>query len=253
MKKKKILWSVLAGVFALSLCVCLFFLWKGRQPQIEIPDPVPPVVEEPEPVLPDPVPCPVNFEELKEQNPHIYAWLQIPGTTIDYPVLQHPENDGYYMDHALDGKYLAAGCLFTEKRYNNLDFSDPVTVVYGHHMYDGSMFGNLQEHFSNHQLGNEDIIYIYTPTVRKTFRVFGGIPHESTHILHYHNFFNRKDYENFFTNELEYDNLYANTDPNLRPKFGESVLILSTCQREDRTHRFLVLGIQVKEEPIIVS
>ena len=80
------------------------------------------------------VDLPVDFAALEEINPDIYAWVEIPGTTINYPVLQHPTKDEYYNDHGADGKYSPYGSIFSQASYNGRDFHEPVTVLYGHNL-----------------------------------------------------------------------------------------------------------------------
>ncbi|HBA46218.1 MAG TPA: hypothetical protein DCZ91_00130, partial [Lachnospiraceae bacterium] len=102
------------------------------------PSPEPEVTEEP-PEEKDPldilkemgVPIPekeVDFADLQENtNQDIYAWIYIPDTKIDYPVLQHPTDNTYYLNYNLDGSRGYPGCIYTED-YNEKDFSDPNTV-----------------------------------------------------------------------------------------------------------------------------
>lgn len=68
--------------------------------------------------------------------------IRVPDTQIDYPVLQREENDTYYLRHNSSGRYAFAGSIYTEEA-NSRDFKDPMTVLYGHNMRDGSMFQNL--------------------------------------------------------------------------------------------------------------
>ena len=69
-----------------------------------------------------------------ERYPDVYAWLSLPGTRIDYPIVQRFGDDSYYVQRDLDGKHDPAGTLFTEYQYNSKSFEDPVTIIYGHHM-----------------------------------------------------------------------------------------------------------------------
>ena len=71
------------------------------------------------------------------------AWLYIPGTNIDYPVMQSGDND-YYTRRAADGSYLYAGSLFMDYRCSS-DFSDFNSVIYGHNMGNGTMFARYSE------------------------------------------------------------------------------------------------------------
>ena len=86
---------------------------------------------------------------------------RIPGTSIDYPILQSQTDNTYYLNHALDGSEQPEGAIFTEN-YNTRTFEDPNTVIYGHDMKNGSMLQNSHnyENTGNFliQTGCEDFI-----------------------------------------------------------------------------------------------
>ena len=86
----------------------------------------------------------VDFKELMKINPDIYAWIYIPNTNVDYPVAQSgPDNDdSFYLSHNVYKNYQFSGTIYSEKK-NSRDFMDPVTVLYGHNMLNGSMFATL--------------------------------------------------------------------------------------------------------------
>ena len=74
----------------------------------------------------DPAENQVDFKELQKINPDVYAWIQIPGTNINYPILQSvTEADDYYLNTTIDGKTGYPGSIYTEK-YNSTSFTDPV-------------------------------------------------------------------------------------------------------------------------------
>ena len=103
-----------------------------------------------------------GFDSVKELNEDAFAWLYIPKTEINYPIVHHTD-DSYYLNHNAKGNYTAAGAIFMGSS-NFSNFSDRNTVIHGHHLYDGSMFGNLgkwedQEYFDTH-----NVFYINTPT-----------------------------------------------------------------------------------------
>ena len=86
----------------------------------------PTVTVSPEPVITEqkePPQVPIDFAALREKNPDVYAWIRIPGTDIDYPVLQREGDNSYYLNHTLEGKERPEGAIFTEG-YNGQDFSD---------------------------------------------------------------------------------------------------------------------------------
>lgn len=96
---------------------------------------------------------PVNFNDLKRKNSDIYAWIKIPNSNIDYPILRNEEED-YYLTHSEDKKESVYGAIYTQN-YNCDDFSDSNTVIYGHNMKNGTMFGGLKKYreeayFANH-------------------------------------------------------------------------------------------------------
>ena len=91
----------------------------------------------------------IDFEQLHIDNPDIYAWIYVPGTLVDYPVLQHPTDNSFYLEHNIDGSAGYPGCIYTEL-YNKKDFSDRNTLMYGHNMANGTMFATLH-YYENSQ------------------------------------------------------------------------------------------------------
>lgn len=97
-----------------------------------------------------------QVQELSENYDDSVAWLYIPNTNIDYPIMQSGDND-YYAHRATDGSYLYAGSLFMDYRCN-ADFSDFNSVIYGHNMENGTMFADIpnyenEEYFMNRSYG----------------------------------------------------------------------------------------------------
>lgn len=86
-------------------------------------------------------PYQVDFEALARINPDVAARLILEGTALSYPVVQGQDNE-YYLDRLFDGSYNASGCLFLDSRCE-ARIASPNSIVYGHHMKDGSMFAAL--------------------------------------------------------------------------------------------------------------
>jgi len=80
--------------------------------------------------------------DLQAKYPDVIGWLTVPGTKIDYPFVWAEDNDSY-LRRDLDGKYALAGTLFMDCRCGK-DFTSRNTIIYGHHMKNGSMFGTLK-------------------------------------------------------------------------------------------------------------
>ncbi len=101
-----------------------------------------------------------GFMQLQKLNPDVKAWLTVDDTHIDYPVLQG-ENNLEYVNKDVNGKYSASGAIFMDSE-NNADFKDPYTILYGHNMENGAMFGDIKkyqdkDYFEKHKSG---ILYV---------------------------------------------------------------------------------------------
>ena len=101
----------------------------------------------------------VDWEGLWEINPDVYAWISIPGTSIDYPILQHASDNTYYLNYNIDGSYGYPGCIYTEN-LNSKDFTDSNTVIYGHNMKNGSMFAGLHQFEDSNFFAQNNKVYI---------------------------------------------------------------------------------------------
>jgi len=187
--------------------------------------------------------CPVDFEQLRLLNKDIYAWIVIEGTNINYPVLQNSKNDKLYLNHNSDGDYSANGAIFSEHKYNKTDFSDNVTVLYGHHLKNGKFFGKLQKKFTNKEFfESKPVIKVYTENGILEYGVFAAVPFNAKHIMKSNKFTNEKSFNKFFNSVFKVRDLNARFNEEYRPSYGDKVIILSTCLQGDNSRRFLVMG-----------
>lgn len=92
----------------------------------------------------------VNYRKLKEQNPDIVGWIRIPGTPVDYPVMWTPDEPEKYLRTDFNGNYSLSGLPFVSADCNVSPMLDDRaysnTLIYGHHMQDGSMFAVLTQY-----------------------------------------------------------------------------------------------------------
>lgn len=102
----------------------------------------------------------VDFAQLAGENPDIVGWVQVPGTGIDYPVVQGTEDE--YLHLAFDGTDSRAGTPFLDP-LNSADFSDKVSFVYGHSLLDGSMFSELANYSEQGYFDGHGEIVLATP------------------------------------------------------------------------------------------
>ena len=186
---------------------------------------------------------PVDFKKIRKETPDVFSWLKIDGTDIDYPVVFREGDNSYYLRRNIFGEYDRNGSLFIED-YNKTDFNDPVTVIYGHHMSSGAMFGKLQEIYTNPETFNKHSkITVYTPEKTLIYRVFCAVPLDNSHILYYHNFDNGLVFEKYFKDIRETRSLMTVYDETITIKPGDRVLMLSTCFETDYSRRYVVMAV----------
>ena len=85
----------------------------------------------------------VDFDELRKINPDVVGWIRYKCANIDYPIVQGRDNSKYLYTR-FDGAYSDFGTLFVDAA-TEAPFEQFNTIVYGHHMHDGSMFGSLKK------------------------------------------------------------------------------------------------------------
>lgn len=202
--------------------------------------------EVPEEEIEDTYASPVDFESLKQVNPDIYAWIYIPGTIVNYPVLQHVSEDNYYLRRNSSGDYDMAGAIYSQASYNNTDFNDPVTVLYGHNMSSGTMFHPLQEIYSSAS-GMEEYpdVLIFLPEEVRRYTVFAAIPYSTYHLLYNLDFSDAHIYEAFLETVGNVRAMEAHFNKKIEVTPSDRMLILSTCLNNNSNKRYLVLA---KEE-----
>lgn len=187
----------------------------------------------------------LDWDALHEKNGDIYAWIYVPDTTVDYPVLQHPTDNSYYLNHNMDGTKGYPGCIYTED-FNNKDFSDIHTVIYGHNLKDKTMFSTLHN-FEDEELFNEDhYIFIYTEDYVFVYRIFAAYEFDSLHLLDNYDYTNEYVYEDYLRQIYQTTDRVANVRADIQVTKEDKIVTLSTCTADhDSNRRFLVTGVLV--------
>ena len=175
-------------------------------------------------------PYQVDFTALRKINPDICAWITLEGTGIDYPVLQGSDNLEYLNKNAY-GDNAAYGSIFLDYRNSN-DFTDGYSLIYGHHMIDGNMFGNLdlyenEEFFNSHKEGT-----LYTPDCEYSLKVCAyALTDCGDEFIFYPEGYD----EESFMAHMEEISMYRDEIK------GERLLALSTCSPGSSTRRCVLL------------
>jgi len=191
---------------------------------------------------------PINFTALQKKNPDIYAWLSIEGTDISYPLVQNAD-DSFYLDHDENRESNSEGAIFSESAYNGKTFEDAITVLYGHHMKSGKMFGNLQQMYSDpEQFEKCRDICVYTPEKELHYQVFAALPYDSRHIMYCYGNEAERGVLGFLYSLTSTRSIDAIIDRENPASSEDKLLVLSTCLKGDRSKRFIVVAKAVLSE-----
>lgn len=192
------------------------------------------------------VEIPIDFQELQETNPDIYAWISIPGTKIDYPILQSPTDDTYYLNHTVDKVEGLPGSIYTEG-LNSKDFSDPNTLIYGHNMRNGTMFAGLHSYADNQFFKENPYINIYTPEKALKYQIFAAYISDDRHILKSFDFQIPEVYENYLESIYSIRSMGASINKELNITSEDKIITLSTCNSIDN-QRWLIQAVLIEGE-----
>lgn len=172
----------------------------------------------------------------KEIQGNMVAWLTLEDTAVDYPVMQGEDNTEYLTKNPF-GEYSLSGSIFLDSR-NNPDFTDEYSLIYGHHMERGAMFGTLdqfldKEYFDSHKNGK-----LTVGDVTYTIRIFAVIETEATQKAIF------APTETDMSDTLDYIEGHAVfLDKDVMISGEAPVIGLSTCSYPDTVGRTVVFGI----------
>lgn len=191
----------------------------------------------------------VNFYELMEINPDIYAWIYIPNTNVDYPIAQSEKgvSDSFYLDHNVYKNYQFSGTIYSEKQ-NAKDFSDPCTVLYGHNMLNGSMFASLHNFNDKEFFDNNNTIFVFTEDKLYTYLIYSAYQYDDRHILNSFDMNDASSFREYLDSTLLQRPYYCNVREDIRLSTDDRILTLSTCMNGGGNVRYLVQGVLVDEQ-----
>lgn len=179
---------------------------------------------------------PIDWGKLLKTNADVYAWIRVPGTDIDYPILQASmkREDDYYLHHDIKGDYSFAGCIYT-RRENKKDFSDLLTVIYGHNMINGSMLGTLRRFEDADFFKKHKEFYIYMPQKILKYRIVAYMIQDDTDILERYESNNELGLEAYVKEFKQARNIRKKE----KIKLDDSIVTLSTCDSNSGNRRLL--------------
>lgn len=189
---------------------------------------------------------PIDFKKLKKTNKDIYAWIDVPGTKVNYAVVQSSgkKDNLFYLEHNIYGNYEFSGSIFSQ-RQNSKNFSDPVTVLYGHNMKNGTMFNTLHKFENKDFFKKHSKVYIYTPKRILEYTIVSAYSFDNRHILNSYDFSKAKDLKSYIKTITNPSSKNKNVREDLTVTKNDNILTLSTCASTD-SERYLVQSILTK-------
>lgn len=216
-------------------------------PAAPTPAATPAAESSPTPVpTPEPVANPYRDSFLANQD--MAAWLQIPGTVIDYPVMWTPEDEQYYLYRAFDGSENKNGSLIldTDSCLNPLTTN---LIIHGHNMKSGAMFGTLTDYETEHFYQEHKNIILYTEECQRNYEIIAvfrsQVYKKTDQVFKFYKFFQadtQEEFDDFYQN-IKALSLY---DTGVTAEFGDHFLTLSTCVYHVEQGRFVVVAKEVE-------
>lgn len=191
--------------------------------------------------------CPVDFAGMWETNADVYAWITIPGTVIDYPILQHASDNTYYLNYNIDGSYGYPGCIYTENM-NSKEFTDNNTVIYGHNMKNGTMFAGLHKFEDVAFFEEHTKVFIYTPEKELTYTIFAAYIYDDRHLLYSFDFANQEVYATYLEDIRNMRSMNALIRDDVTVTAEDKIITLVTCIGNQPEKRLLVQAVLDKGE-----
>lgn len=177
----------------------------------------------------------IDFDKLREINPDVEGWIKYNGTHIDYPIVQGEDNSEY-LNESFEGNNSSFGTLFIDSECSK-PFDDFITIVYGHHMRNGSMFGDLKKLKDENYYKEHPELELYTEDKDCILEICAFLNEKADSDVYTINITNEKDKKDYI-NMIKELSLYK-TDTVITP--NDKLVILSTCAYESNNARYIVV------------
>lgn len=216
---------------------------KEESGQASLEEADPGATEEPEEIR---VPNP--YQDSFLANEDMAAWIVIPNTNVDYPVMWTPRDETYYLYRDFEGKDNQNGCLLLDTD----SCLDPLTtnlIIHGHNMRSGAMFGNLTDYEDEDFYEGHKQIILYTEECRRNYEIIAvfrsQVYKKTDEVFKFYKFFQadtQEEFDDFYHNIIEMS-IY---DTGVTAEFGDHFITLSTCVYHVEQGRFVVVAKEVE-------
>lgn len=185
----------------------------------------------------------VDFEELWKVNQDIVAWIRFDEPSIiNYPVVQGKDNQEY-LDKTISGYPNTYGAIFLNV-YNNKNFSDKNSIIYGHRMNSKSMFGKLEEYHEESFYKQYPYFYLYTPDGKEIkYQIFAVAKVKDTSEAYTTSFADTETFRQF----VQFGKEHSFYDTGVNVPDDAQVVTLSTCTKANNEERLIVQAYKAEE------
>ena len=177
-------------------------------------------------------------------NDDMAAWLVVPGTNIDYPVMWTPFDENYYLYRDFEEKDNTNGCLLLDTD-SSLDPLTTNLIIHGHNMKSGAMFGNLTDYEDKDYYDKHKEIILHTKKEQKNYEIIAvfrsQVYKKTDDVFKFYKFFEANTQEEFddFYNNIKELSIY---DTGVTATYGDHFITLSTCVYHVQNGRFVVIA-----------
>jgi sortase B len=178
----------------------------------------------------------INWDALKAINPDIVAWVMIPDTRINYPIVQTFDND-YYLNHLFDKTASDAGAIFLDSE-NEPTLTGLNNLIYGHNLIDGSMFAGLKSYQEREFFDAHKTVFLATPERDYRLEVRAALVCDADDKIRRFDFVDQEDYASYVRMLLGYAVINDLTDDEI----PENIYCLATCTNIDYSKRTVILA-----------
>lgn len=194
----------------------------------------------------------IDFAKVQESNPEVFAWIYIPETGIDEPVLQSAQSDTFYQNHDENGTESDLGALYTEMP-NNMNMCDFNTIIHGYDRKDTDLFYGLHQFEDQDFFQNHELIYLYMPDNVLTYEVVAAYYDDGSDILR------RYDYTTYTGCESYLEELFGGKSMAKHIREGwedltpyHFLLTLDGTVREDNT-QYVVVAAMIQDAAGVID
>lgn len=186
----------------------------------------------------------IDFTRLKKMNSDVVGWIYIPGTNIDYPIVQGKDNEEY-LHKTFDGKKNSSGTIFMDQK-GKKDFTADNNVIYGHHMKNGTMFADLLKFRQESFVKKNRYIFLYTLNQRKKLQVVSAYAGEAKGEIPI-SFANRKDQQAYLKKVCSKSQVSIAMKKN-QEETVKRIYTFVTCSYEKEDYRTFVYAVETSDE-----